>query len=563
MGDEFTLEDALIILNRRLLFFLVPAAVISALGLAVVMLLPAKYTAEGSILVESAQIPTDMVKSTISSYARERIEVIKQRVMTRDKLLQVADKFELFPRKANLKPSERVKRMRERLRIEPQSLDALRQHYLQDKTLWFKVSYTDPSPEKAYQVANEFMTLILSEDVRSRTANASNTTEFFTKETARLGAEVEKLEAQIATYKEQNSGSLPDYQQLNLTLLERTNSDLSTALASLSSVDEQIRSSQTLLASVLSGAGEQGGAAQRLSELKAQLAQLRATYTEAHPEVKAMRQQIGQLEAQLAPSKEFQRLDGVLRTAREEWTKARSTLPEGDPVIDEKRSAIAAAEKALSEQLSREVAAGGGGLMSSQIQAQISMLQSRRATLEVQIEDDKQKIADLRARIDRTPSVESALNALIQNRDNVYNQYKDVLAKQQNAQLSENVEESQKAEKFSILEAAQLPEKPSSPERVKLGVLALFLAFGAGAAAAAGVELLSATIRGRAHLSKIVGADPIAIIPNFKRDREPLPRLFARKAAPAAAAAAAAAAAVAAPVATGVERHPSVSPGDL
>ncbi|NWG71812.1 MAG: hypothetical protein HXY23_09430, partial [Parvularculaceae bacterium] len=535
MGEDFTLEDALIILKRRLLFFLIPAAAVTVLGLAVVMLLPAKYTAEGSILVESAQIPTDMVKSTISSYARERIEVIKQRVMTRDKLLQVAEKFDVFPKKANLKASDRVKKMRDRLRIEPQSLDALRQQFLQDKTLWFKVSYTDPSPEKAYQVANEFMTLILSEDVRTRTANASNTTEFFAQEAARLAAEVEKLDAEIASFKERNSGSLPEYQQLNLTLLERTNDDLSTAMANLGSIDEQIRSSQTLLASVLSGAGEQGGAAQKLSELKAQLAQLRATYTEAHPEVKSLRQQIGQLESQLAPSKEFQRLDGVLRAAREDWAKAKSTLPDGDPVIAEKRAAIAAAETALSEQLSREAAAGGGGLMSSQIQAQISMLQSRRSSLELQIEEDKQKVADIRARIDKTPGVESALNALVQNRDNIYNQYKDVLAKQQNAQLSENVEESQKAEKFSILEAAQLPEKPSSPERVKLGVLALFFAFAAGAAAAAGVEFLSATVRGRAHISKIVGADPIAIIPNFRRDRDKPPGLFARRAAPAAA----------------------------
>lgn len=91
MGDEFTLEDAIIIFKRRILFFLIPALVIAPIGVIGVMLLPAKYTAQGTILVESQQIPTDFVRSTINAYAQERIQTIRQRVMTRNRLLEVAD----------------------------------------------------------------------------------------------------------------------------------------------------------------------------------------------------------------------------------------------------------------------------------------------------------------------------------------------------------------------------------------------------------------------------------------------------------------------------------------
>lgn len=552
MGDDFSLEDALIILRRRILFFLIPAAAFAALGLAVVMLLPSKYTSEGSILVESAQIPSDMVKSTINTFAQERIEVIKQRVMTREKLLSVADKYEIFPKRANMRPGERVKKMRARLKIEPKKIEGLQTNYQRDNTLWFTVSFTDPSPERALQVANEFMTLVLSEDVRARTASASNTTEFFTQETARLGAEVEKIDGDIKAFKEANNGSLPDYLPLNMEMFERTNDDLSAAQASLNSIDEQIRSSQTLLATVLSGAGEQGGPSQQIAILKTELAQKRSIYQDAHPEIKTLRAQIASLEAQLAPSKEFQRLKAILDAARLDHKSAKATLPEGDPAIAEKKAAIKAAEEALSAQLQKEGAASGGNLMSSQVQATISVLESRRISTEEQIEEMQKKVADLRARIDATPATEAGLTALTSARDNAYKQYQELLGKRNASQISQNLEENQKAEKFSILEAAQLPEKPSSPERVKLGILSLFFAMGAGVAAAGAVEFLTATIRGRAHVSKIVGSDPIAIIPNFEREKQPAPKFFRRKAA-------ATAAAITEPVAGTLNEQPAAS----
>ena len=403
------------------------------------------------------------------------------------------------------------------------------------------------------------MTMFLSEDVRTRTASASNTTEFFTQEASRLAAEVEKLEGEISAYKEANTGSLPDYIDMNMQMLERTNDDLTAAQAALNATDEQIRSSQTLLASVFSGAGEQGGPAQKIAELKTQLAQLKSQYQEAHPEIRAMRSQIASLEAQIAPSKEYQRLDAARRAADIALGEARNTLPDGDPAIAEKKAALTAAEDAVVAQLSRDAASSSGDIMSTQIQAQISILQSRRRSLEEQVTADQTKISDLRTRIDGTPAVESALSALQQNRDNIYKQYQEVLTKQQAAQLSENLEDNQKAEKFSILESAQLPERPSSPERAKLGVLALFFALGCGAAAAAGAEFLTATIRGRSHVSKVLGAEPIAIIPDFRRDKAPPMKWFGRRGAPAAAAAAAAAAVVAIPMA--MESAPAIDQG--
>ena len=220
MGDEFSIEDAIIILKRRFFYFLIPVLIIAPLGILTVMLLPAKYTAQGTILVESQQIPTELIRSTINAYAQERIQTIRQRVMTRNRLLEVAEKYSLFPRSLGLSETERVKLMRERLDVSLITSDFNR-NAARDGTIAFTVAYTDRDDNKAFQVANEFMTLFLSEDVRSRTTGASNTTEFFEREATRLRDSVATIEERISEYKTSNANSLPEHLNMHLDMLER------------------------------------------------------------------------------------------------------------------------------------------------------------------------------------------------------------------------------------------------------------------------------------------------------------------------------------------------------
>lgn len=548
MGDEFTLEDALVVIRRRWLLFLAPAVVTAVLGVLTVMLLPAKYTAQGTILVESAQIPSEMVRSTVNALAQERIEVIKQRVMTRARLLEIADKYDLFPKRLGLSETKRVQRMRERLLIQPVVTGGQRQA-LRDGTIAFTVSYTDGDPDKAFQVANEFMSLFLSEDVRSRTAGAENTTAFFRQETQRLAGAVDTMEERIAQYKSQNAGSLPEHLQNHLDMLERARRDVANSQTSLAALEEEQRFLETQLAGYYSGASGEGGPASELTRLKSELAQLRSVYKDAHPSVQAVRDQIRSLQAEMAPSKDIQDLQTALIRAETDLKSAQKDLPVGDPGIAERRKAVAAAQQALSDRIAKQAASGGQDFMSAQLMGRISLANSRRGMLEEQIDASRAAIVDLEQRIARTPEVERGLAALMRNRDNLFREYQDVLAKQQAAQLAENLEDNQKAERFSIIDSAQRPEKPSSPERLKLSVLAIFFAGAVGGAAALGVEFLRPTVRGKSHLEKLVSAPLIAVIPDFPREGESrveLPFLKKRPAMQAAAAIAAAAVAGAA-----------------
>lgn len=558
MGDEFTLEDALIILRRRALFFLIPAVAVAALGILVVMLLPAKYTAQGTILVESAQIPSELVRSTVSSYAQERIQLIKQLVMTRERLLAIAEKYEIFPKDRRLTPSERVAQMRKRLTISLITTTGAVSGQ-RDGTIAFTVAYTDGDPAKAHKVADEFARLFESENTSARTKGASNTTEFFTSETSRLAKEVSEIEGRIASFKAENAASLPEYLQMHMSMLERESRELSASQNAIVAIDEEMRFIETQLATVYSGVGGDGGPSQEIAKLKSELAQLRSVYKDAHPSVQGVRAQIAALEAQLAPSREIKDLQAALKTAEIELKTARDTLAEDDPAIAERRAALEAAQEKLSSAVAREAASGRGDLLSSQLQGRLSVSQSRRDSLEAQIETSRRKIEDLQARIDGTPEVERRLQSLTRDYENIFREYQDVLAKRQESELALNLEQKGKGERFNLLEPPQLPEEPSSPERVKLSVLAIFFGLGAGAAAAGAAEMISGAVRGRSHLNKLAGAEPLAVIPYFRREKSHGLALRGRRAASAAAAAGLAAAI--APVAPSAEpSEPPINP---
>src|SRR6185437_8318427 len=163
------------LIKRRFLFFFIPFALVLPVGLAVAALLPATYQSVGKILVESQQIPTELVRPTVTSAAAERIQVMEQRTMTRENLLAIVDKFKLFPEKrALMSPTQLVELMRKSAKIEPlaQPLAFSQARRDADPTIVFTVSFESTDPQTASQVANELVTRILNEDLRDRTSRA-------------------------------------------------------------------------------------------------------------------------------------------------------------------------------------------------------------------------------------------------------------------------------------------------------------------------------------------------------------------------------------------------------
>src|SRR5690625_1285522 len=91
---------------RRLWLVLLIFVVGSGLAVSSAYLLPPVFESSAKILVESQQIPQDLAQSTVPQGAAERLTLIEQRLMTRDNLLDLVRRLDLFPEYTHLSPSE-------------------------------------------------------------------------------------------------------------------------------------------------------------------------------------------------------------------------------------------------------------------------------------------------------------------------------------------------------------------------------------------------------------------------------------------------------------------------
>ena len=185
------------LLKKRKYYALVPLVCVFGIGFAVAMLWPPTFLSEGKILVESQQIPIDLVRPTVTSPASERLATIEQRVMTRDNLLKIVDKYNLFAdQRGRLSRTDMLDLMRENTVIKPVDVDKLRSPNT-NYTIAINVGYMDRRPDVATKVANELITLFLDEDARNRTNRATETTKFLAQEADKLKSELASIDAKI------------------------------------------------------------------------------------------------------------------------------------------------------------------------------------------------------------------------------------------------------------------------------------------------------------------------------------------------------------------------------
>ena len=119
----------------------------------------------------------------------------------------------------------------------------------------------------------------------------------------------------------------------------------------------------------------------------------------------------------------------------------------------------------------------------------------------------------LQARISMSPEVEKGLFKLMRDYENAKEKYEEVKSKQINAKIAENLEQENKAERFTMLEPPLFPEKPVKPNRKKL----IGLGFFGGIAAALGLvfllESVNARVRGVEALESITKVRTMVTLP--------------------------------------------------
>ncbi len=462
---EFTLNDYLSVLKRRALLLGLSFTAILGVSLMVAIAIPPVYESTGTILVESQQISSDLVSANNSTFADERIEIIRQRVMTREHLMRIIDKYKLFAMTGKrLTVSEKVNEMRNAITVALVSAAVKGRGQV---TIAFRLSFEHEQPDVANKVANELITLFLDENIKQRTERASETTDFLTQEANKLRVELEVLENKLADFKQEHGNSLPEHQELRMNMLSRAelelkdvDRDYKTAHEELRFLDLELSAAGTGLTSRSSGSNLAADAPQDLGSLKAEYLRLLSLYKDAHPDVRALKRKIAALE----------------------------------------ESGDADGEAPVSLDVAR-------------VQARIAATQARIGSLSRQKQELLSKMDAYEGQILEAPQVERGLVTLMRDHDNARKKYEEIRTKEMSAKISESLEQENKAERFVLLEPPRMPEKPVRPNRKKVVALGFFLALAGSGALVMLLEMLNQRVRGADALASVLGKRVLLSIP--------------------------------------------------
>jgi uncharacterized protein involved in exopolysaccharide biosynthesis len=131
------------------------------------------------------------------------------------------------------------------------------------------------------------------------------------------------------------------------------------------------------------------------------------------------------------------------------------------------------------------------------------------------------RLADYQQKIAVSPTIEREYRELSRDYDNAQLKYREIRAKEMEAQVAQNLEAGRKGEKFTLIEPPLPPEEPVSPNRPLILALGVVLSLALAAGIAALLEALDTSVRGRNDLLDIFNTAPLAIVPQIALARAP------------------------------------------
>ncbi len=450
---NLTLNDLARAVWRRRVWFLVPLVLGLVAAVGALRVLPKTYRAVTTVLVEPQKVPADYVKPTIASSIEDRLRTIEPQIKNRDNLARIISEMGLYPE------------LTSRGLMEAAIGQARRDLTVQLQGNTFRIYFEGRDPVRAARTANRVAEAFIDSNLKLRENQAQGTSAFLETEMEKTKSRLEVQEAKIAEFKRQNLGDLPEQRDTNLRGVEQLQTKLEINMDALDKAETRRLLLQSQMAELRN---QQGGSRRstlaalgvapaapdqpsRLDQLRAQLAELRARYTDRHPDVIRTRAEIAQLEA----------LEKSQKTAPPASSASASPADDADaaPKVD--------------PMLKAEVAS---------VDLEIRSLKSERERI---LGD----IAQLQGRLENVPRVEQELLSLTRDYDNIKSSYESLLDKRLNARLYENLEKSQQGESFTILERALPPTSPYGPNKI--------LVLGLGMIAGGLLGLLAALLRER------------------------------------------------------------------
>src|SRR5262245_53583234 len=302
-GDEqapggFGIGDIVEILERWRRWILVGALGGVAAGFALYLLLPPKFQASTTILVEPQEVPKSYIESTVTLDIDQRVATLNERVTSHANLTQL---IELVGPK-RLDPSGRLGTDELMSMIRNQFSVGIRARGEKSAPV-FDIAFWHEDPAVAADVVRDITGRFIEENLKDRAQQAAATAEFLDKELQRLRDEVAQQEARIREFRMQKMGALPSQLETNLRSLDRLNLELAGNLEAQEAGTQRIALLRQQRSTVRGTGGPPSTLASVLNAARQELLQAQRVYTDEHPNVKRLREEVARLERELRSGK--------------------------------------------------------------------------------------------------------------------------------------------------------------------------------------------------------------------------------------------------------------------
>lgn len=443
------------LLSRRRWYILSIAAVTVLTTVAVLYRVSNHYTSEATLFVVEQQVPQRYVTPTSTTDLSEALPAMTQEVLSRNRLLELVDQFDLFPdQRRHLAPEEIEAFVHQYLKIEP-----LAPASGQKEAKEFKISFTASKAILAQEVTSRLTSLFIQENLKTRADQARNTTNFLHEHLQAAKATLAQQEEVLRDFKTKYLGELPEQQQGNLAILSGAQLQLQNIAASLERAQQQRVYLESLLGGYqrLASRGRQipgaiatparavtpyQTAQADLARLQGEKEKMAATFRPGHPDLVALDREIAAVRATISTLK---------------------PPPTEDEAGQGKSTDLGGSASAVSPESEEDASI-------AQLRSQIESNRLEIANLSKDESQQKTVIAEYQARLNLTPVREQELAGILRDYELSKQDYADLLSKEQQSELAMSLEKQQGGEQFRLVDPPSLPNLPSSPQRLKISL---------------------------------------------------------------------------------------------
>lgn len=456
-------------------FLIVPFCLAMILGMYFAVILPKIYQSSTLILVQPQRVPENYVQSLVETDISDRIDGLSNQILSRTNLERIINEFKLFegPDYKNKNMEYKVNNLRERINVEVMT-DSNRQSDA------FTISFKGQNPERVMNVVNSLASNFIDQNLKMRESAVIGTSVFLEDELTAMRSRLEKVEESLKEYRKTYMGELPEQLESNLRILDRLQDQLAAQQQELSQARIQLASLQNRSQNPTpinsdTNSPNYNRQPSTLSDLYNQLNDMKARYTERHPDIIRLKERIAEIEAERKADDKEQQANLINRLSPEQRTE-----------FFERKGEV--------------------------------------ASLEADVGETKKQIQIYRKRVEDTPKREQELLSLRRDYQNIQTNYDSLLQRKLESEIAVNMELKQKGEQFKIIDPARLSTTPIEPDMRKLFLIFNGLGLGVGGGIIFLLEFLSASFKSPDEVEKelnlpVLGTIPQIIQPSTQRWR--------------------------------------------